>query len=331
MAAPPSTFTFALTPAQATALERWLRERHATFREVPHARFAAEKDRTQIVFYQSGKLVVQGRDAKDFVEFVLEPEILREARLGYEEVLQPERWQPRLGVDESGKGDFFGPLCVAGVYVNEAVLRAWREAGIRDSKAVSSDRRVAELARLIRETPGCVFSVVTVGNEAYNRLHRKLGSVNRLLAWAHARVIENLLLQRHRMNPPPVRAISDQFAHDPGTVGRALMSLGRDIELVQRPRAESDPAVAAASILARDEFVTRLARLEQEFGLPLPKGAGPTVDAAAKEFVARHGAEKLAQAAKLHFRNAARALGQPEPPRVDWRARTAGPRNPSPA
>lgn len=330
MAAPPTTFTFALTPAQAAALERWLRERHATFRDVPHARFAAEKDRTQIVFYESGKLVVQGRDAKDFVEFVLEPEILREARLGYEAVVQPERFLPRLGVDESGKGDFFGPLCAAGVYVNEAVLRAWRDAGIRDSKAVSSDRRVAELARLIRETPGCVFTVVTVGNEAYNRLHAKLGSVNRLLAWAHARVIENLLLQRHRMQPPPVRAISDQFARDPGTVGRALMSLGREIELVQRHRAEADPAVAAASILARDEFVRRLARLEQEFGLPLPKGAGPAVDAAARDFVARHGAEKLARVAKLHFRNAARALGQPEPPRVDWRARAAGPAPSSP-
>ncbi len=323
MAAPPTTLTFALSPPQAAALEHWLRERHADFREVPHARFAAEKDGTQIVFYRSGKLVVQGKGARDFVEFVLEPEILREARLGYESVLDPGRLQPRIGVDESGKGDFFGPLCAAGVYVNEAVVRAWQEAGIRDSKAVSSDRRVAELARLIRQTPGCVFTVVAVGNEAYNRLLGELGSVNRLLAWAHARVIENLLDQRHRMNPPPVRAISDQFARDPGTVQRALMTLGRGLELVQRHRAESDLAVAAASILARDEFVRRLARLEKEFGLPLPKGAGPAVDAAAREFVARHGAVALGRVAKLHFRNAARAPGRPEPPRVDWRARPA--------
>jgi len=327
---PPATFTFTLTPAQAQALRDWLEAHHAIFREVPHARFAAAKDQTQIVFYQSGKLVVQGKGARDFVEFVLEPEILREARLGYEDVLDPGRLQPRLGVDESGKGDFFGPLCTAGVYVNEAVVRAWQDAGVRDSKAVSSDRRVAELARLIRQTPGCVFTVVTVGNAAYNRLYQKLGSVNRLLAWAHARVIENLLLQRHRMNPPPVRAISDQFARDPGTVARALMSLGREIELVQRHRAESDLAVAAASILARDEFVTRLARLEQEYGLALPKGAGPAVDAAAAAFVARHGPEKLPEVAKMHFRNAARALGQPEPPRVDWRARSAKPVPPRP-
>jgi ribonuclease HIII len=94
-------------------------------------------------------------------------------------------------VDESGKGDFFGPMCVAGVYVNETVLRGWQDKGIRDSKSIGSDRRIAELADIIRKTPGCVNSVVPIGNEAYNRLHTKLGSVNAILAWGHARVIEN--------------------------------------------------------------------------------------------------------------------------------------------
>ena len=100
---------------------------------------------------------------------------------------------PRIGVDESGKGDFFGPLCVAGVYINETMIAAWKDAGIRDSKNIASDRRIAELAKLIRDTPGCVHSVVPIGNEAYNRLHSKLRSVNTLLAWGHARVIENLM------------------------------------------------------------------------------------------------------------------------------------------
>ncbi len=319
MPTPPSIFTYQLSPDQGRALRDWLRAHHAEFRDVAHARFAASKDRAQVVLYESGKLVVQGRGARDFVEFVLEPEILREARLGYETVVNPDLDLPRLGVDESGKGDFFGPLCIAGVYVNAAVVRAWRDAGIRDSKSISSDRRVSELARCIRETPGCVYAVVAIGNEAYNRLHQSLGSVNRLLAWGHARVIENLMLQRHRMNPPPERAISDQFAHDPRTVGRALMALGREIELVQRPRAESDLAVAAASILARDEFVTRLRRLEQQFGVSLPKGASAAVEDAAREFIARHGVEKLPTVAKMHFRTAARVQGLPEPPRAEWR------------
>jgi len=319
MTTPLTSYTCKLTEPQATELRRWLKGQGFLFRDVPHARFAGEKHKVNVVFYQSGKLVVQGKETQEFVEFVLEPLILQRAQLGYEAMLQPELFLPRLGVDESGKGDFFGPLCVAGVYVNEAVVKAWQSAGVRDSKNISSDKRVQELARLIRDTPGCVFNVVAIGNEAYNRLHRRLRSVNQILAWGHARVIENLMLQQHRMRPPPVRAISDQFAADKATVGKALMSLGREIELIQRHQAEADQAVAAASILARDEFVRRLAKLGQPFGLSLPKGASATVDAVAKDFVAQHGADKLAQVAKLHFRTAFRAQGLPEPPKTEWR------------
>ena len=318
-ATPRTSHTCKLNDEQAAALEAYLREHHFKFREVPYTRFAGEKDKLNVVFYQSGKLVVQGKGTQEFIEFVLEPEILKEARLGYEAVLNPELLLPRLGVDESGKGDFFGPLCVAGVYVNESVVNAWKDAGVRDSKNISSDKKIAELAEVIRETPGCVSTVVPIGNEAYNRLYQKMKSVNPLLAWGHARVIENLMLQKHRMTPPPVRAISDQFASNKNTVAKALMSLGREIELVQRHKAEADLAVAAASILARHEFVTRLAALEKQFGMKLPKGASAAVDAAAKEFLVKHGVENFSKVAKLHFRTALRAQGLPEPPKTEWR------------
>ena len=318
---PLTSYTCKLSDAQAAALRGHLEQSSFEFREVPYARFAATKEKLNVVFYESGKLVLQGKGTQEFIEFVLEPQILQEARLGYETVLNPELLLPRLGVDESGKGDFFGPLCVAGVYVNEAVIKAWKGSGIRDSKNISSDKVMSDLAEVIRKTPGCVTTVVPIGNEAYNRLYAKMQSVNTLLAWGHARVIENLMGQKHRMNPPPVRAISDQFASSKEVVGKALMSLGREIELVQRHKAESDLAVAAASILARDEFVKRLALLEKEFGLSLPKGASAAVDAAAKEFVARLGAENLGKVAKLHFRTALRAQGLPEPPKKEWRRR----------
>lgn len=316
---PLTSYTCKLSEQQAATLERYLGEHGFKPRQVPYARFAGEKEKLNVVFYESGKLVVQGKGTQEFIEFVLEPEILKQARLGYEAVLNPDLLLPRFGVDESGKGDFFGPLCVAGVYVNEAVVRAWQDSGIKDSKNISSDKRIHELADLIRKTPGCVTTAVPVGNDAYNRLYSSMRSVNRLLAWGHARVIENLMGQRHRMTPPPVRAISDQFAANKETVAKALMSLGRGIELVQRHKAEEDLAVAAASILARDEFVTRLARMEKEFGMPLPKGASAAVDAAAKEFVARHGTENLSKVAKMHFRTAYRAQGLKEPPKTEWR------------
>ncbi len=319
---PLTSYTCKLTDEQAATLRTWLEARHYEFREVAYARFAAEKEKTNVVFYESGKLVVQGKGTQEFVEFVLEPEILKQARLGYETELNPDLLLPRIGVDESGKGDFFGPLCVAGVYINESVVKAWNGVGIRDSKNISSDKRISDLAKLIRQTPGCVTTAVPIGNEAYNRLHAKMRSVNAVLAWGHARVIENLLGQKHRMNPPPVRAISDQFASSKSVVEKAMMSLGRQIELVQKHRAEEDLAVAAASILARDEFVRRLADLEKSYAMELPKGASSAVDAAAKDFVAKHGAETLAKAAKMHFRTAFRAQGLSEPPKTAWQRRS---------
>ena len=316
---PLTSYTCKLTDAQATALKALMQERSYKFREVPYARFAGEKDKLQVVFYESGKLVLQGKGTQEFIEFVLEPEILKEVKLGYETVLNPELLDARLGVDESGKGDFFGPLCVAGVYVNGTMIEKWKDAGVRDSKNISSDNRIKELAELIRDTPGCVTSVVPIGNEAYNRLYQKMQSVNSLLAWGHARVIENLMGQRHRMNPLPVRAISDQFASSKDVVAKALMSLGREIQLVQRHKAEEDLAVAAASILARHEFVSRLGMMEKEYNMEFPRGASSAVDAAAKEFVAKNGAENLGKVAKTHFRTALRAQGLPEPPKVEWR------------
>ncbi len=316
---PITSHTCKLTAEQADQLEAHLHANGFEAHDVPHARFAGRKGKLNIVFYNSGKMVAQGKDTQEFVEFVLEPLILQEAKLGYEEVHNPELLTPRFGIDESGKGDFFGPLVAAGVYVNETIVTELKEAGVQDSKNIKSDKKMAALAKLIRETPGCVYSVVPIGPEAYNRLYKSMRSVNAMLAWAHARVIENLMGQRHRMNPLPERAISDQFAANKSTVAEALMSLGREIELVQRHKAEADIAVAAASILARDEFVSRLKKLGDEFDMEFPKGASKLVDAAGVDFVARHGAESLPKVAKMHFRTSYRVRGLPEPPKKEWR------------
>ena len=310
-----TSYTCKLTDEQAAQLEAYLLERDYEMREVPHTRFAGHRDKLNGNFYNSGKLLVQGRGTREFVEFVLEPEILKEARLGYEAEINPDFIRPRLGVDESGKGDFFGPLVVAGVYVNESVVRYWQEKGIKDSKRVTSDKRIGELAKIIRETPGCIWTVVPIGPEAYNRMHNKMRTVNKMLAWGHARVIENLMERRVEMAPPPERAISDQFARSKSIVANALMELGRGIELIQRHKAEDDLAVAGASILARHEFVQKMAKLSEKVDKTLPKGGGTLVDITARELVSQQGEVVLGQVAKVHFRNAARALGQPEPPR----------------
>jgi ribonuclease HIII len=300
---PITSYTRKLSDEQGARLEQHLRDRGYKFRAVPYARFSAEGPRVGVTFYESGKLVVQGKETEEFVRFVLEPEILQRAELGYEEVLDPALAEPRIGVDESGKGDLFGPLCVAGVYFNAGMREAWVEAGVKDSKSISSDARIGALARAIRDTPGCVVSVVPIGNAAYNRLHRKLRSVNQILAWGHARVIENLMNARDRMNPPPVRAVVDQFALSQSVVKSAIMSSGRELELVQRHKAESDLAVAAASILARDEFVRRLKGMGEREGMVFPKGAGVAADEVLRVWVERNGVDRLGEIAKVHFRN----------------------------
>ncbi len=299
---PLHSYTRRLEPESASKLQELLESRDYVFHEVPYAVFAARKPDVNVVYYKSGKLVIQGKGTSDFVQFVLEPEILGQAELGYEAVHDPSRLRPRIGVDESGKGDFFGPLCVAGVYVNETVVKAWHEAGIRDSKNISSEKRVADLAKIIRKTEGCVWSVVPIGNDAYNRLYEKMRSVNSILAWGHARVIENLQREEGRMDPLPEMAISDQFARKKATVSDALMKLGKNLELVQRHKAESDVAVAAASILARHEFLSRLREMQRQYGMELPKGASAAVESAAKAFVSHYGFEALPQVAKMHFR-----------------------------
>ncbi len=314
-----TSHTCKLTEAQASALRAYLDDRNFIFREVPHAAFSAANKEVNATFYHSGKLVVQGKGTRDFIEFVLEPEILGQAKLGYEAVLDPEVYSPRIGVDESGKGDFFGPMCIAGVYVNEAVIKSWEDAGIRDSKAIGSDQKIRDLAKTIRQTPGCISTVVPIGNDAYNRLYAKMRSVNSLLAWGHARVIENLMGQAHRMHPPPVRAISDQFAKSKTTVEKALMGLGRELELLQRHKAEADAAVAAASILAREEFINRLAVLGKGLGFTLPRGASKEVETVAARVFAQNGEAGLAAVAKMHFRTSFRVRGLPEPPVKDWK------------
>ena len=300
----PVSHTAPLTPAQADKLQALLRERGWHFLPKEHTLFAAEKkpEKVNVAVYAKGpKVLVQGKGTGDFLRFILEPEILGAAQLGYEEDLHPEMFEPHIGVDESGKGDFFGPLVIAGAYVNPGTVRALREAGVRDSKAVTSDAAIRRLAEVVREAPGVAWDVILVGPAKYNVLYKKFGNLNRLLAWGHARVIENLAAQR----PTCLRALSDQFA-DPSLIRRALGDRAPGITLESRTKAESDPAVAAASILAREAFIDWMDRHGERLGLgaPLPRGASALVKEVAGRLVSQHGPEVLREHAKTHFRTA---------------------------
>jgi ribonuclease HIII len=199
----------------------------------------------------------------------------------------------RIGIDESGKGDYFGPLVIAAVLVTPASEPDLKLMQVRDSKRIS-DGRILEMAPDIRQV--CTHSVVAIGPQRYNDLYAKIRNLNRLLAWGHARALENILARTECG-----LAISDQFG-DERFIVNALLEKGKRIRLVQRPKAEDDLAVAAASILARAEFLMRLGRLSDEVGTTLPKGASAAVELAARMVIKKHGRERLATVAKLHFK-----------------------------
>ncbi|MES2572528.1 MAG: ribonuclease HIII [Verrucomicrobiota bacterium] len=298
---PPKTIhTSPLTTEQATRLRTLLTERGWKFDTRPYMLYFAQSEKLTVAVYEKGpKIVVQGKGTAEFVQFILEPEILGEAKFGYEEVNDPAMFEPHFGIDESGKGDFFGPLVIAGAYVDRGIARTFLDAGIQDSKRIGSDKKIRDFAGLIRRTPGTIPSVVVIGPERYNQLYKKFGNLNRLLAWGHARVIENLLERR----PDCPRALSDQFAN-PKLIERALLEKGRGIRLDQRTKAESDLAVAAASILAREGFIDWLEKNGRAFQKELPRGASGLVKTTARELVATHGAEILERVAKTHFKTA---------------------------
>src|SRR5881296_1530521 len=314
-----NSYTHPLTKEQATKLRALLEELGFEFSPKQWTIFFAQKEKLSVAVYEKGpKVLLQGKGIEDFVQFQLEPRILGEAKLGYEEVHSPEMFEPHFGVDESGKGDFFGPLVIAGVYVDRGIARKLIDADVQDSKKVGSDARIRALADTIRKSSLGLVEIVLIGPAKYNELYDKFGNLNRLLGWGHARVIENLLAKK----PDCPRALSDQFA-DGRVIKQSLLQHGRKIYIQQRPKAESDIAVAAASILAREAFIGWLERRGKELGLRLERGASANVKETAKKLVEMNGPQVLRGLAKVHFRTAHEIAPDnyaAPPPRENWSA-----------
>ena len=300
-----NSFTFKLSPDQQSDLIKLLKHPSYIPAEVPHTQVAASRPDCRINLYHSGKLLVQGKAAQEWITFTLEPEILKEVVIGYDEILDPEAYQPHMGIDESGKGDFFGPLVIASAYVDESLVYKLKELGVRDSKRISSDKVALNMAKEIRKLLGDRCAMITIGPRSYNRMYSKIRNVNKMLAWGHARAIENLL----EKVPNCPRALSDKFGPT-HQIERALMDKGKQIRLDQRTKAESDPAVAAASILARAGFLYALQKMGKEYHFEVPKGASTKVRKEAERLVANKGPGILLETAKCHFQTTDKVLAE---------------------
>src|SRR5213080_4009919 len=150
-----NSYTHALTKDQATELRALLEQLGFEFSSKQYTLFFAQKNKLSVAVYEKGpKVLIQGKGVEEFVQFELEPKILGEAKIGYEEVHSPEMFEPHFGVDESGKGDFFGPLVIAGVFVDRGIAHNLMDGGVQDSKRISSDTRIRALAETIRKATG---------------------------------------------------------------------------------------------------------------------------------------------------------------------------------
>lgn len=288
---PAPCFVTTIDTQLAPKLQQELRDQGFSITHPPYTLFSAQKTGVSCTLYTSGKLTVQGKDKAEFIQFYLEPEILHSLAFSHPQTMVDGT--PRIGVDEAGKGDFFGPLCVAGVFANEERVQELLRIGVRDSKTLE-DRTILKLSLEIKKI--CPHAIVQISPKRYNEIYPQFQNLNRLLAWGHATVIETLVQKTQCTH-----AVIDQFA-DEKVVLSALKKKQLELRLDQRHQGESDPVVAAASILARAAFVQGIEQLGISIGMALPKGASSLVIRAGKELVAKHGREILKQVSKEHFK-----------------------------
>lgn len=294
-----NTYTDKFDKSKFNEIKSYFEKIGAEFSEQQYAMFRAKTAQGVAILYNSGKFLIQGSDVtelvNDFLIAIKPQDSSQQTLLALPQTPQNKNKLPfpHIGVDESGKGDFFGPLVIAGVMATEENSKKFIEAGIKDSKKLS-DEKILKLAWLIKANS--IHSVVVIGNEKYNELYAKFNNLNKLLAWGHARVIENILEKE-----PCNYALSDKFGNE-NLIKDALINKGKNITLEQRVRGEEDIAVAAASVLARAEYVNRMQTLSNRYEIELPKGASDKVLQTAKKYAETYGKDKLKVVAKLHFK-----------------------------
>lgn len=281
-----------LDPRLAAEMKTDLLEQGFSFSTPSHTIFSAKKPGVSCTFYLSGKFTVQGKNKDDFIIFYLEPEILKE--FSYSNPKSAIAQTSRIGCDEAGKGDFFGPLCCASFYYDPSQTDFLLSLGVGDSKTLS-DTKISAIAAKLKVS--CSYEVITLYPEKYNELYEKFKNLNLLLGWAHVKAMTNLSKLVNCNN-----VLLDQFVKPPFMTNLLNRSGHRDINLTERTKAESDIAVAAASILARDAFVKGMDKLSSDFDMEIPKGASKRVKDAGRKFLSIHGRGNLDKVCKRHFK-----------------------------
>ncbi len=282
-------FTGKFRPEDETTLKNILEKDGFDFVSVDHAFWQARRGKVYITFYRSGKVMIQGDAAGEYAQKYLFDLKSNQKQFGLESLRNVESW---IGTDESGKGDFFGPLVTAALYVDKKSEHQLWLMGVQDSKKMSPEK-IINGAELIKKKFS--YEIFTLLPEQYNFLYDQYKNLNKVLAFTHVQAIRKLVEKtKCRI------VLSDKFGNETlmqNEVGETL-----DIRLIQEHRAEANLAVAGASILARANFVENLAAMSKKYRLAFPPGASAQVVEAAKKFIQQYGRDELKNVAKLHFK-----------------------------
>lgn len=284
-------FSTTIDLSLADKLRKDLEEKEFSFSTPPYTIFSAKKKGIACTLYQSGKLTVQGKEKDPFIQFYLEPEIIGAFHYTHPEAYVEQ--EPHIGSDEAGKGDFFGPLCIAALYADTPGIKNLIKIGVKDSKKFS-DTSIIKMAKTLKGS--YPFSVIRLFPIKYNELYLKFKNLNSLLGWAHSTVIEDLYKKTHCK-----KVLVDQFAHE-FVLSSFIRRKKIPIDLHQKHRGEEDPVVAAASIIARASFLDGLEQLSKEYNISLFKGASQQVVEQGKLLVNKYSPEVLEKVGKIHFK-----------------------------
>jgi len=290
--------TLIILPEKFEQFKDFLAKNFFSFEERPHQYFLARKQGLVVNLYNNGKIVIGGTDNNERTNVTAFLDTLQaeQHHKNIKEYAPIDVAGARIGTDEVGKGDYFGPLVIAGVLANEAQILKMESLGIKDSKSLS-DTTVQNFSGQVKKIVGQQqYSIIVISPIKYNLLIAKMNNLNRLLGWGHARAIENILIHHNKCQT----AISDQFG-DQSFIENALMKLGKKIQLIQTPKAEREMTVAAASILARSESVNRMNEMSRGYGFEFPRGATDVIPTA-ENFVNKFGYQALLNVAKIHFK-----------------------------
>lgn len=276
-------------------------------RNAPGVRFAANMSDTSITVYNSGKVLFQGagasREASRFDTTSQKTSVKKQVTKG--DILPPNLANLSVvGSDETGTGDFFGPVTVAACYVPADKIELVKELGVKDSKQITDDlmRRIAPSLKA-----ALIHSVLTVPNPKYNEIQQQGNSQGKIKALLHNQALKHVLRKMEDIKPEYI--LIDQFAER----GVYYNYLKNEPEVIRENVVLSTKAeglhlsVAAASVLARVAFLEEMDRLSASVGMVLPKGAGPKVDEIAAKIILKHGEDTLKTMTKWHFANLEKA------------------------